>query len=245
MKKTVLPILATGGTSKVYIENTLINSNFGNAAVTNTDSLWMTNVTIINNEIGLSQKEGFTQVQNTVFSSEVMNYLDVDSTGSIISMGGNLSSDGSMENALTGFGGYEDFNNTSPNLGLDFVPLETSDCVDAGNPTGVSALTDLAGLDRIQGTGIDIGAFESSFVIAVRDLNVLQIEVYPNPFAENIQLSDLEGIEQVRLLDGAGRLVQVLPIESTLYINKTLAQGIYYLEVQIGNRLYFKKLKKG
>ncbi len=236
----------TSGVSKVFIENSRFNMNDGNSTISNEDSLWMTNVTMIENESNLMQANGgHTQLQNTILSSVSDSYNNQDSTATVGSSGGNLCADGSLAQYLVGSGPYDDFNNTSSELGMDFVPNEISPCVDAGNPDGIMATLDLAGVERFQGVTIDIGAYESSFDTPVRELNALQIDVYPNPFASTLQLSNTEGIEQIRLLDGAGKLVQTLPIEYTLSINNSIAVGVYYLEVVIDGKIYFKKLNKG
>lgn len=230
---------------KVNISNSVLTANVGNSTIFNSDSLWLTNVTMLDNDRGVFQATGgHMQSQNSIHSSQFGNYENPDSTGTVVSLGGNLSADGFLSEFFTGFGSYADFNNASSELTIDLVPTEMSPCVDAGNPDGIVALTDYAGADRIQGASIDIGALESAFNTPIRELNALKINVYPNPFASILELSNTNDIEQIRLLDSSGKYIQSFPIENTLRVNSELAAGVYYLEVVINGRVYFKKLSK-
>lgn len=231
---------------KVFLENLLLEDNMGASAVSNGDSLWMTNLTFVGNNGGLSQNTGGVAIlQNNIFDNDGGNYrTEMDSTISVISNGANLSTDSTFLAYFTGSGTYLDYNNTDPELDSDLVPGETSVCVDTGNPDGVDWLVDLEGVDRIQGVSVDIGAFESPFDTPVRNLNTLDISVYPNPFVQNIQLSSIDKMQSIRLLDLQGRMVQQFPIEQTLRINTTLPVGLYFLEVVIEGQAYFKKLEK-
>jgi len=238
-------IMIRGG-DEVYLENLLMEENTGGAAIDNADSLWMTNLTFVGNDMGLSQiAGGVSIVQNTIFDSEEANYsAEVDTTISVISNGANLSTDSTFLTFFTGANGFADFNNMDPLLDANFVPSEDSPCVDTGNPNGVDWVIDLNAQTRSQGVSVDIGAFESPFDTPVRNINTLDITVYPNPFVQEIQLSSIEKMESIRLLDINGRTMQQFPIQQTLQVNTALPTGVYFLEVSIEGQSYFKKLEK-
>jgi len=229
---------------EVRIANSLVNDNLGNAAISNTSGdLFLAGNTIVNNNIGLYQGfNGNTLMQNTILSNEV-NYSS-QGGASVTTRGGNLSSDSLLINDLIGFGNYPDYNGVDPQLDMDFIPEENSVCVDGGNPDSVSTTTDLAGVDRIQGSEIDMGAFESSFDVAVDDFEKLGIDVYPNPFIDQIFISDIEEIKSIRLINVEGRVLQSFQVQSELFIQNDLPVGIYFLELNYGEKQYYAKLEK-
>lgn len=229
---------------RVRLENVLIDNNLGGSVIYNEDSLWLTNVTLVDNETGILQKNGgFLQLQNTILANVNTNYFEVGNV-EVVTKGGNLSNDNSLETYLTGFENFADFNETNPFLGLDFVPEQNSLCIDKGNSDGVINTLDRAGLDRIQGNQIDIGAFESPFTVDVEDFEELGIDVYPNPFVENIFISDIEGIKGIRLINIEGKLIQAFSVQQELFIQNNLPVGIYFLELNYGEKQYYAKLEK-
>jgi len=232
-----------GANPHVRLENSLMIDNQGLSAIFNVGDLFLQGNTFVDNFVGLYQiAAGNAEIQNSVFSNNI-NYF---STGvpTVTSKGGNISSDETFESDFTGFGNYADYNETDPQLDMNFVPGETSVAIDAGNPDGVTALTDLAGVDRIQGSQIDIGAFESPFLVATENLNTLNIEIYPNPFVDYLRISNIEGIKSIRLLDVLGRVIQEFSVQNELKITGNLSEGIYFLELAIDGKKYLKKVKQ-
>ena len=230
---------------RVQLENVLIAENIGSiSTIYNEDSLWMTNVTMADNESGIFQGvDGYLELQNNILANIGGNY-DAIGNATIVSNGGNLSNDTSLQTQLIGMNGFNDFNNIDPLLGIDFMLEQNSPGIDAGNPTNVQLATDLAGMDRIQGNQIDIGAFESPFTVDVEDFEKLGIDVYPNPFVDQIQLSDLEGIKGIQLINVEGKLVQIFSIQQELIVQKDLPVGVYFLELNYGDKKYYAKLEK-
>ena len=182
-------------------------------------------------------------LQNSIFD----NTENFTSTGTVqvVSNGGNISSDNTLGAYLTAGGSYPDYNSTAPVLDADFVPTDLSPCVDAGNPANISTTTDVAGNDRVQGSGIDIGAFESPFTVDVYDLEQQYgIKIYPNPFVETIHISNTEAINSVRLLDINGREVQQFSVQNSLNISKQLPAGAYLLELGLSGKKISIQLQK-
>jgi|GEM_PF-2732656 len=238
-------ITIDGADIQVSLENSLVHDNPGGAVNNISGNLFLQGNTIVNNNLGLYQEEaGNTEIQNTIFSNDLNYFAAGGST--LTSKGGNISSDNSFANKFLGFETYADYNEMDPQLDMNFVPVATSIAIDAGNPDGVTMLTDLAGEDRIQGDQIDIGAFESPFLIATvtENLNTSGIKIYPNPFIDYLTISDIEGITSIRLLDVLGREIQQFSVQRELNINGKLSKGIYFLELATNGKKYLKKIKK-
>ncbi|MFK7771892.1 MAG: T9SS type A sorting domain-containing protein [Saprospiraceae bacterium] len=230
--------------NETIMETVLMNDNLGFSTISNSRNLSMTNTTMINNEGGLFQSDGgIATLQNNIFANSDENYVEAGNA-EVITRGGNLSSDATLEDVLIGFGTYADYNETDPQLDMDFVPASTSIAIDGGNPDGITNPLDLAGMDRVQGDQIDIGAFESPFAVAVEDFEKLGIDVYPNPFIDRVHLSNIEGIKSLRMLNVEGKLVQVFSVQQELIIPNDLPVGVYFLELNYGEKQYYAKLEK-
>ena len=230
--------------SRLTLETVLFNDNDGNSTIVNEDSIWMINVTMIDNTLGLRQfEEGYLELQNSIFSNNTNNFVQ-EQDGTVVTKGGNISSDTSLVNALVGYAGYDDFNDTDPLLDMEYIPQPFSLAIDRGNPSGVTLTQDVENHDRIQGLAIDAGALESSFSTNTDELITLDLQIYPNPFVDHIIISDFEEIEDLRLLDVMGRELNQLPIQNTIHLNKNLPKGIYFLKIKTNSQFFLKKLEK-
>jgi len=72
----------------------------------------------------------------------------------------------------------------------------------------------------------------------------LGIDVYPNPFIDQIFISDIEEIKSIRLINVEGRVLQFFQVQSELFIQNDLPVGIYFLELNYGEKQYYAKLEK-
>jgi len=144
---------------RIQMENILVNDNLGASAIYNDGICMARGMTIVNNDVGLFQGlNGELEIQNTILSNET-NYTS-NSKNPIFSGGGNLSTDNTLINDFVGSDGYADYNNTDALFESDYTLKWNSAGVDGGNPTGITEETDLAGMARIQGSEIDMGAYE-------------------------------------------------------------------------------------
>jgi predicted outer membrane repeat protein len=240
--------------SQGNFENVLFNNHNGNSTILNRANLTLQNVTMIDNELGLSQQElGYAEIQNTILNNVYFNYVG-NSSQTVVSYGGNISNDNSMIDLLKGYGDYEDLHDTDPALDMNFVPMEDSPCVDAGNPEGMTTDYDLAGEDRVRGNAIDLGAYESPFMtVAVRDIawNSPELNVFPNPVTQNLQFrieDDWTGILDISIYDLLGRKVfgskQSKTNGEQLFLENIshLATGEYVLLVSSADDTYASKI---
>jgi len=165
-------------------------------------------------------------------------------TNTVTTKGGNISSDDSLDEYLTGSDGFPDFVNTDPQLDDTYALMNSSPAIDIGNPEGINFEEDLNDEPRIQGSGIDAGAYESSFNVSTNDLSDIGVTIYPNPFTDQINISDLNGIEVITLFDGAGKNLGDLDLQHIIRLNKDLPAGNYFLRLTVDGNFYVKKLNK-
>ncbi len=243
----------------VEISNSLFTENTGSgsairASGTSSDPsiAFIYNNTIVNNEEGINFGDNTTiSLQNNIlFNASGVNYI-ANGSPEVISNGGNLIHDLSMETVLAD---PSDIHNSDPLfVGTDdFHLTPESPCVDAGVSAGIVALYDLEGNDRIQGNNIDIGAIESPFVTATKDLvftDENQLNIFPNPVSSilNYQLeNDWKGNVLVEVINAQGQVVYsnrtskyLEQFDQTLSVS-SLPSGIYLLWISNGNKAVVK-----
>jgi len=210
-------------------------------------------VKIINCTIAYNEAAGIDLIgeselvlQNNIFHNpNRFEFRALDTLGTVISLGGNLSSDVSMGNVL----GAKDLQETNPLLVEDgefsYRLSSESPALDAGIPTEAASDSDLAGNPRVQGAGIDIGAFEGSYITSTD--NYLSpnsgLSIFPNPAAERLTTTltnTWRGTISVRLLDMQGRTVMKTSFEKNIntsaFIFDTgkLRAGTYHLILSNG-----------
>jgi hypothetical protein len=176
-KLTITNSTLSGNTAHAILSNLGIVNNSGiGGAIVNTGTLIMNNTTLSQNTAywmsGGIENGGSTTLQNTIIANNMGG--NCGSPGSLISLGYNLSSDGTC-----GFSGPGDLNNIDPMLGplqYNGGPTQTmalpsgSPAIDTGNPNGCTdgqghlLKTDQRGMtrpDQEDTSGCDMGAYES------------------------------------------------------------------------------------
>lgn len=248
------------------LSNVLFDTNFatesdgigGAISINTSDTINATinliNSTVVNNgaTIGAgiahwkpgTESTSVLTVQNTIFYNPLgINYEIEDGDPTLVSNGGNLSSDGSMTAELIN---TNDLNGEDPLFtnfeDQDYHLQDGSPCIDAGIATGAPD-TDIEGLPRVNEP--DMGAFENQQLVNVRDLNKRfgQLSIFPNPAKDDLHFnfdSVWRGRLEIRLTDNSGKLLlsrsfdkgdQALQQQLDI---RQLPQGIYNLSVSNG-----------
>lgn len=177
----------------VQIDNSLFINNASETATIIVDSF--PSLTLINNTLADNTAEGVhlrnqsgLVLQNNLFSNPGFDtYRQLAEDNTYISLGGNLTMDQSILIDET----TVDIVNADPVLDTDYRLSEGSPAIDAGVLPENHPEFDLAGKPRIDGNGIDIGAFESSFsAVPVRTYWVdnSALKLSPNPASDVLTL---------------------------------------------------------
>ena len=69
-------------------------------------------------------------------------------------------------------------------------------------------------------------------VLSVSDQNKSRISIYPNPFSEVLNISDIEGIKSISLSDITGRIVKTFKVSAALPLSD-LTTGLYILNLNM------------
>lgn len=93
-----------------------------------------------------------------------------------------------------------------------------------------------------------ISAYDSSLVLATNEVKESKnnVKVYPNPFSDILNISDIANVKNVLITDVSGRLVKTITKpDANLYLGE-LKQGMYLvtLEMKDGSRQTIKTIKK-
>lgn len=202
----------------IIIENSLVAGNQGTTggiSIQAVSDVFITESTIADNSShGLKlTTAGNARLRNTILADNLSgNYSGSGSDIGIISLGGNLSDDGTLNSTF----GPSDKGNTDPKFsGTGEHPHQLSEgspAIDAAVPTPDGPLFDLAGNARIQGAGMDIGAYESPFTTPMADITSTRdrMVISPNPVTDQCQIkihNDWFGTVELNIIDDSGRIV--------------------------------------
>lgn len=92
-----------------------------------------------------------------------------------------------------------------------------------------------------------VSAYDSSIVLATGETKAKdKLQVYPNPFADVLNISDVSNVKSISVVDISGKLVKTFDKpESTLHLGG-LNSGMYLviLNMKDGSRQTIKAIKK-
>lgn len=135
------------------------------------------------------------------------------------------------------------------------APSNTSTTFSLDLPTYTSANTKFAfyGSDGTVDDSEDYEFFVDNFIVESIQLSTSEvagsknsIKVYPNPFINDLNISDIKNVKSVSIIDIAGRLVKTIEKpEATLHLAE-LKSGIYMivLNMKDGSKQTIKTIKK-
>lgn len=147
-----------------------------------------------------------------------------------------LNADGTLDNSFNGTGTFTADLSTENDY-LQQMKLKNNGHILVGGSSGLLSTDSdfmLADIDINQTLGLV-------------EENMAEMDVYPNPFSNELHISVRDaGIREIQLMDAGGRIIsRVVPnTENTLHL-KTLAAGVYQLAViDQSGKTAFKKLVK-
>ena len=245
-----------GSLGDARLENLLIYDHVGESTIYMNSPINVTliNTSVVDNETGIVTKSATTiELQNNIFQNSI-NFKSIGDV-EIKSNGGNISSDNTLDNYFITSGNHPDRYETDALLDENYVPLGGSPAIDAGNPDSVLSTIDAAGNPRIQGSGIDAGALESSFVSAIKnaDWDSEGLIVFPNPVGSKLYLSLdhplKEGIK-IQIFNQLGQLLLFTDNPKVQNGNdfeidvERLEPAAYFIIVNYGDKVYGHKIIK-
>ncbi|HHM20515.1 MAG TPA: T9SS type A sorting domain-containing protein [Bacteroidetes bacterium] len=255
--------------SCLFAENTALNIGTGGALSLNASDSNMVNVSILHCTIsnnsgdlaaGIAQWTGVTQtsltttIQNSILDNPGgNNYTVEDGTPTMISNGGNLSTDATLQNIFTQ---TTDLNGVQPTYidpdNFDYTLTTDSPGIDAGIPDGAPEF-DILGNPRINEP--DMGAFENQNVTATRQTiveNKNMLIIAPNPVADRSATATLRnnwnGPLQLSLTNAKGQLMRTQAINKSnneMHFQLPLSglpAGIYQVAVSNGVEMVTEKV---
>jgi len=140
--------------------------------------------------------------------------------------------------------------NTNPEFAgdEDYHLNSSSPCIDAGEADyfPINITLDLAGNERVAGTGIDMGAYEYSKPSSTESLDQSKIIISPNPASDYILLTNTGiSIYRADLFSANGQMVsqwKLIPFEThTLSVNG-LTPGMYFFKIYGTSGVISKKV---
>lgn len=99
---------------------------------------------------------------------------------------------------------------------------------------------------------LDYDFFIDNFKITASQLSTSEtktkeaLKVYPNPFSDSVNISDVSKIKSVQIIDGAGRIVKTFESPSSELQLSDLKQGMYLIVLQMkdGSKQVVKSIKR-
>ena len=246
---------ATPTSAQLTLDNCLLaNNEAETAAIAITDlvNLELINCTVADNTsdaIALDTASTLI-LQNTILYNPQNAELETLTAEAVVtSSGGNLFGD----STLAVHAHPSDHQNADPLLTNDFYLMEGSPAVDAGINSGDLSELDLGGNDRVINC-VDIGAYESEFMVAMecltgsREVVAGEVKLSPNPANDflNIQLpEDITQAVEFTLFDAQGKSMfqEVITPGQTINV-ENLAKGLYVVKGKIGNAIYIGRFVK-
>ncbi|MCB0596571.1 MAG: T9SS type A sorting domain-containing protein [Lewinellaceae bacterium] len=253
--------LPTTREARIAIDNSLFVDNISDNAVIAgkyTGTVRLSNSTITDNQAGslLASDASSFELQNNILYNPGFTELEgplEDTAVLVVSLGGNLVSDYSMERLRNA----TDLPAANPLLAAGYRLPPGSPAIDAGIAYDGMPDNDLAGGSRILGGCVDIGAFESPYhsgnecpVVHTREAQAEgpHLQLFPNPassfLAVQLPVSSPQPFT-VLLYDARGRLLVRQTTNDGARLNvEALPGGPYWVKAFVKGRIYAGKFIK-
>ena len=242
------------------IENSLVaNNSSSNAAISIelVPSLELLNNTVADNAGGgieLAGANGLTLQNNILYNPGGAEFANLSDLATVTSNGGNLINDNSLDEWLNN----ADHPATNPMMDGDYHLMPGSPAVDAGVAYEDMADQDLAGQARLQGSCLDIGAYESPYDAAIEECQVVSgarealaappLGLAPNPASTFLKV-ELPATSpeafHAQVMDAQGKLVARAQIRNGELMNvEALPRGMYLVKVVVDGVVYAGRFVK-
>lgn len=88
-------------------------------------------------------------------------------------------------------------------------------------------------------------SFTTGSFLSINDLNKKQISVYPNPFTDVVNISNIDSVASISIGDSSGKMIKTLKPEKSLILS-SLSKGLYIINLKMidGTTKSFKVIKK-
>ncbi len=238
------------------LNNTFLKDDYSNSG---TGEIYMTKMsnTKIQNNIFYTNAQNILISKDNIspFSGNSLNYncwFTPNNNSSNITVNWGTSTYSTFSNYVSSTGMeassiYTDPKITNSNVAsLDFHLLNSSTCIDTGDPTFAAAIneTDYYGNSRIINSKVDIGAHEFSsanFVIENKTGNLILI--YPNPSEGEFRIENTNSkIERVEIYNIIGEIIFSKEINSGKETIKLNQKGIFICKIIAEEKTYEKKI---
>jgi len=134
----------------------------------------------------------------------------------------------------------------------NFTLASGSNVINRGNnalySVALSGMNDLAGNERIVGSGIDMGAFENQTDLGtgISTGSIVKLQLYPNPVTDILYLSGVDDNALVSITDMAGRVIVNKNMKGKSLPVSHLTEGVYTIKIIDANGTKTAKfVKKG
>ena len=164
-------------------------------------------------------------------------------------------------------GAYVESIDDNPNFvdinGFHYVPDQYSACINSGTLLGVFLPNNwccpencLCGNPRLMGSAIDLGCYEIDIIKSVDPIKEdrVALRIFPNPINSNPSIEfylNNENIVQLSILDIHGKVISEMESQKLqkgknqlTWNAKSMAPGVYFCRLQIGNKVVTTKLVK-
>ncbi|MCS3529714.1 T9SS type A sorting domain-containing protein [Chryseobacterium sp. JUb7] len=239
---------------KIYNNTVNLNINQTNAGITSAfyvddfvttvGALDLRNNILVNSQTTGTRYSVYSVSANNIFSN--IDYNNYYSSGNLGYIVGSVAS--SLSGMQTSFGGNINSKNIAPNFvsatDLHLINSSVNSGLDNSGTPIPSVVTDID--NEIRNTASpDIGADEFSSILAVSESVKNNFSVYPNPFTDLLNFSDIKGIKNIIVSDMSGR--QIKNLNPAYEINLSdLTAGSYVISLITADKTAktFKVIKK-
>lgn len=159
--------------------------------------------------------------------------FDLQENGKIVISGTTLVSDSNLGYSiirLNDDGSFDDTFNNGSNFILDLSPQ--SDYMYSMKFTSANEflIGGSMGQNAIRKAIITKLTIDDALSVDQKDKQ-LEFQIFPNPFKDNINISNIGEVKNVKMVDILGKQIEFSRINNTIHVDENLSAGIYFMKV--------------